>query len=199
MSRTAFSTSSADRISPTGPTSRRSRRLVLAAAMAAAALTLSACGFRPLYGDTAANRPAVTEQLAAVAVGPVPDRAGQIYRNSLERLLAGEGRGHPGRYRLDSAIKITETGLAINEDATASRYNVRIVVSYRLMAPHAGENNADRLLADGTVTQINGYDQISAPYATLVSRQDAIERALKEAAREVHTRLSIYFDQHGEV
>ena len=55
------------------------------------------------------------------------------------------------------------------------------------------------LLADGTVTQINGYDQISAPYATLVSRQDAIERALKEAAREVHTRLSIYFDQHGEV
>jgi LPS-assembly lipoprotein len=198
MSRTAFSTSSADRISPTGPASRRSRRLALAAAMAAAALTLSACGFRPLYGDTA-NRPAVTEQLAAVAVGPVPDRAGQIYRNSLERLLAGEGRGNPGRYRLDSAIRITETGLAINEDATASRYNVRVAVTYRLIAPNAGENKTDRLLADGTVTQINGYDQISAPYATLVSRQDAIERALQEAAREVHTRLAIYFDQHGEV
>ncbi|WP_372002986.1 LPS assembly lipoprotein LptE [Tistrella mobilis] len=199
MSRTASSTSSVDRNAPTRPASRRPRRLVLAAAMATAALTLSACGFRPLYSETAASRPAVTEQLAAVAVGPVPDRAGQIYRNSLERLLAGEGRGNPGRYRLDSAIRITETGLAINEDATASRYNVRVAVTYRLIAPNAGDNKTDRLLADGTVTQINGYDQISAPYATLVSRQDAIERALQEAAREVHTRLAIYFDQHGEV
>ena len=71
-----------------------------------------------------------------------------------------------------------------------------VKVVYRLVAVRAGENNADLPLSDGTVSQINSYNQITAPYATLVSRQDAIERALEEAAREVQIRLAIYFDQN---
>jgi LPS-assembly lipoprotein len=160
-----------------------------------AALALGACGFRPLYAPASSGAD-VTRALAAVSVSPVPDRAGQIYRNTLERLLAGKGDVEPNRYRLDSGIEISETGLAINEDATASRYNVTVKVVYRLVAVRAGENNADLLLSDGTVSQINSYNQITAPYAILVSRQDAIERALEEAAREVQIRLAIYFDQN---
>lgn len=193
MSRTASSTLSADRQG--GVLARRHRAGIPAVLAVVAALALGACGFRPLYAPTSGGAD-VTRTLASVSVSPVPDRAGQIYRNTLERLLAGKGDVEPNRYRLDSGIEISETGLAINEDATASRYNVTVKVVYRLVAVRAGENNADLLLSDGTVNQINSYNQITAPYAILVSRQDAIERALEEAAREVQIRLAIYFDQN---
>lgn len=193
MSRTASSTLSADR--RPGVLARRHRAGIPAVLAVVAALALGACGFRPLYAPASSGAD-VTRALAAVSVSPVPDRAGQIYRNTLERLLAGKGDVEPNRYRLDSGIEISETGLAINEDATASRYNVTVKVVYRLVAVRAGENNADLLLSDGTVSQINSYNQITAPYAILVSRQDAIERALEEAAREVQIRLAIYFDQN---
>lgn len=52
-------------------------------------LISSGCGFEPLYGDRAGETPTRLE-LAAVEVGPIPERLGQQVRNALvDRLNPG--------------------------------------------------------------------------------------------------------------
>lgn len=166
-------------------------------------LTLAACGFQPLYGGDHGR--AVTDGLARVELPTADNRAEQIYRNTLLELT------QPGvadaLYRLESRIGISETGFAIESDATASRFNVIVRVSYQLMPltasaddaatdRAAGEDEAEQSgpvpLTAGTVRRIGSYDALRSKYATLIARQDAVNRVLQDAAREVHTRLGLY-------
>src|SRR4051794_24538649 len=53
-------------------------------------LGLSGCGFRPLYGPVTAadgTESALTDELAAVRVGPIYERTGQLLRRNLQRRL----------------------------------------------------------------------------------------------------------------
>lgn len=170
---------------------------------------LAACGFQPLYGGDRGQ--AVTDGLARVDLPAAATREEQIYRNTLLELMQPSG-GKAARYRLESRIDISETGFAIESDATASRFNVAVTVAYRLM-PVAGATEAQtpaqqgdeegeetareavEPLFQGSVRRIGSYDAVRSQYATLVAREDAVSRVLKEAARDVHQRLSLFLQR----
>lgn len=89
-----------------------------------ALLGVSACGFRPLYapvttedGGTADIR----DDLAAVRVGNIPERSGQLLRRDLQRRFEGARLGVPARYALQVAVTYAVEPLGYRRDGTITR------------------------------------------------------------------------------
>jgi LPS-assembly lipoprotein len=146
---------------------------------------VAGCGYRPLYGDRADS--ASTAELAGIYVAPLPNRDGQILRNYLiERLSENEQPGHP-THTLTIALRIQATGIALSRDNTTSRTNITAVADFILVDP---QNN--RAVLKGVVRASSSYDVLQSDYATLVSREDAVNRTLREVSDEMRTRLAVF-------
>ena len=166
-----------------------SRRVLLGAALAASAplaLALPGCGFRPLYGDRGADPGAV--ELAAVAVGPIADRLGQILRNDLTARLSPLGEPLQPRYRLKARLRQSSSSLAIQSDSSITRFDLRIDVSFTLIEIASG-----RALFQGKARAIGGYDAVQSDFATLTAEQDSARRTVREAADDIRTQLAVFF------
>ncbi|GAB4363007.1 MAG: LPS assembly lipoprotein LptE [Kiloniellaceae bacterium] len=158
--------------------------LVLAAA---GAVALSGCGFEPLYGP-GINNAEVADSLAAVRVEPLNDRAGQQMHNFLRDRLNPRGQPVNADYRLRVQLSERLEELGVRRDETATRANLRMVAQFTLLS------------ADGHTPLLNGrsastasYDILTNPFATTVSEDAARERALREVADDIQTRLALYF------
>ena len=121
MSRAVSSTSSSD---------GRRRDAVLPArrgllAGAAALLALSGCGFRPLYGPIASADGGpdedIRKELAAVRIGVIPERFGQLLRRDLQRRFEGSAPGTQGRYLLTVNVGMSADILGYRRDGAISR------------------------------------------------------------------------------
>src|ERR1700742_96434 len=96
-------------------------------AVIAISLLLAGCAFRPMYG-----RSSLSPQLASVYVEPVAERDGYELRNRLIDLLGSNGETAGKAYHLKITIKQTNQGVALQNDATITRYNDRLVATYEL-------------------------------------------------------------------
>jgi len=168
-----------------------SRRQVLrglgGAAAVAVAGVLAGCGFQPLYGE-GGSEGTVSESLAAVRIDPLRDRTGQRMHNFLRDRLNPRGQPISPSYRLQVALTETLTTLGVRRDETATRANLRMVADFTLV-PYGG----DEPLLTGKSSSTTSYDILSNPFATTVSEDDARERALREVADDIQTRLALYF------
>jgi LPS-assembly lipoprotein len=98
------------------------RRTLLAAA--SGLLGLSGCGFRPLYAPVSAEDGGtadIREELAAVRVGNIPERSGQLLRRDLQRRFEGVRLGVPARYALQVAVTYAVEPLGYRRDGTITR------------------------------------------------------------------------------
>jgi LPS-assembly lipoprotein len=75
--------------------------MIRAAALALAALVLTGCGLRPLYGEEPGSSAAAT--LRSIAVAPIEGQAGWLLRNKLLDRLDAAGEGNAA-YRLDITL-----------------------------------------------------------------------------------------------
>jgi LPS-assembly lipoprotein len=95
-------------------------------------LGLSACGFRPLYGPVAAqdgSEAGLEEELAAVRIGPLYERTGQLLRRSLQRRMEESVPGTPARYLLNVSVDLGAEVLGYRRDGTPTR--VRFILNGR--------------------------------------------------------------------
>jgi len=93
-----------------------SRRVVLAAGL------LGACGFRPAYlPEDSAEAGDVPAELAAIRVGNIPERFGQLLRRNLQRRLDLAGAGRQARYQLDASVALTVDSVGYRRDGAISR------------------------------------------------------------------------------
>ena len=99
------------------------------AAIIAIGLALGGCGFHPLYGGMNGEMNAT---LSSIYVEPVPDRIGYELRNTMIDLLDGPGSASGASYRLRLTLNETTQGIALQNDATITRYNDRLTVTYEL-------------------------------------------------------------------
>ncbi len=152
----------------------------------AAALALSACGFRPLYGNT--DRPAPTGVLATIEVRPLPDRAGQQLHNTLLDLLNPRGRPRDPRYVLHVDLKEREEGLAVRKNALATRANLRVEAEFKLFSV---DNLAESMIG-GRARSVASYDIQQSEFATLVARKNARTRAAQAIGLDIRTRLAVF-------
>jgi len=143
---------------------------------------LAACGFRPMYG-----RSNLSPQLASIYVEPIPERDGYELRTRLIDLLQSDGQQAGKRYHLRISMNESSQGIALQNDATITRYNNRLEARYTL------SDMRGNVLTTGTQTEVSAYNVVQSPYATLTAQQDASKRAAQDVAERIHLDLGAWF------
>jgi len=153
-------------------------------AVLAACTLLGACGFRPMYGKSLAP------QLSSVFVEPIAERDGYELRNSLIDALQSDGDKAGKLYSLKISLNESSQGIALQNDATITRYNNRLEAHYVLSDMQGHE------LTSGIQTELSAYNVVQSPYATLTAQQDASKRAAQDVAERIHLELGVWFRNH---
>ncbi len=162
--------------------------------LAALALALMAggCGFHPLYGSGATSG-ALARNFSGIYVEPISDltvaNTGYDLRNTLIDVLDAN-QGAP-RYRLTLTLGETTQGIALQNDATITRYNDTLTVTYTLADATSGA-----VLTKGTESGLSAYNVVQSPYASLAAQQDADKRVAKDIAERIRIDIGVYFDGH---
>lgn len=151
------------------------------------ALTLSACGFTPLYGVQG-----VAPTLAAIEVVPAPGRAGFLLRGHLDDALGHNGSAPPA-YRLTMTLVENRFPRGVRVDNVANRYELVLVVNYTLTAVGGGPVKTGRIQSAVT------YDSADQPYASIAAEQDGQDRAAVEAARQIQLDLATWLARRDTV
>ncbi|HET7084191.1 MAG TPA: LPS assembly lipoprotein LptE [Rhizomicrobium sp.] len=153
-------------------------------AVLAACSLLGACGFHPLYGSNLAP------QLSTVYVEPIAERDGYELRTSLIDALQSDGDKAGKLYSLKIVLNESSQGIALQNDATITRYNTNLEAHYTL------SDMRGNVLTSGIQTELSAYNVVQSPYATLTARLDASKRAAQDVAERIHLELGIWFRQH---
>ena len=153
-----------------------------------ALLSLSACGFQPVYG-THASGASTTTALNNIAIDNIPDHNGQILRNDLIDRMYSSNRPSQPSYRLKVDISHSEENLGILANATATRSLLNMTGNYVLTDAQGKQ------LLTGTAHSVASFDQLDQMYATVAARQDAYNRTLHEVSEQIVNRLSVYFSE----
>ncbi|NBB52837.1 hypothetical protein GVN24_31635 [Rhizobium sp. CRIBSB] len=145
--------------------------------MLMASLGLSACGFTPLYGDTATG-----SVLTRIAVTAPDNRLGYRLREQLEDVL-GLDRSQRPQWQLETQVSQSRRPLGRRIDDTATRYELTVLSTWTLTPVNGGA------ALTGTESVTTTYAAADQPYAAISAQQDGEERAAAELARRI--RLSL--------
>jgi LPS-assembly lipoprotein len=162
---------------------RKAGRLILLAALAAAAL--SACTVQPLYAPTAAGT-SVVATLGNITIDPVSDRLSQEVRNRLIFQLNG-GSGQPANasYRMKLIVSSSKSSLGVTPTATAPAYSITVAATYEVRSVAD-----DKIVLRSTSRQSASYDRVNQLYANTRAELDAENRAASLVADEIRINLS---------
>jgi LPS-assembly lipoprotein len=155
------------------------------AATLVACVLLAGCGFHPMYGHSN-----LAPEMASIFVEPIADRDGYELRNTLIDLLQSDGQSAGKAYRLKIVLNENSQGIALQNDATITRYNTTIDARYTL------SDARGNLMTTGTQTELSAYNVVNSPYASLVAQQDSTKRAAQDIAQRIQLDLGVWFRQH---
>jgi len=147
------------------------------------AALLGGCTLRPLYAG--GSRGQVAQSLRAVAVAPIPGRAGYFVRGALVDRLGTQG-GSP-RFRLEVELDDRITGFGIRLDDAVTRERRTLRARYRLVDAEVGT-----VLLDATAGSDAGVDVVGSEYATVAAEQTALERLSEEVAEQIVSRVALF-------
>lgn len=160
------------------------RRSIVFTALAA---VLGGCGYRPLYGSGGVDG-GVKSELAAVAVPEPQSRLGQLIRNDLLSTMRPPGQALADRYALLVVPAVTEEQAIVNESTDTLRKALRVNASYTLK-----EFGSGKVLSSGKTFSQVSYDETGQSFADNQAKVNATERAAKEVAQDIATRVAAYF------
>jgi len=158
-------------------------RFLISAAMA---LAVAACGFHPLYGKYGNGSADLT--FRSIYIEPIPERVGYQLRSDLLDLFNAPSAPNGAQYRLRIELRADEKGLALQENASVTRYSYHLTARYQLVK--AGTTD---VIKKGTIHSLTSYNVVQSPYATVVADKDAQERAAQDVAERMRTELAVYF------
>ncbi len=146
-------------------------------------LLLGGCALRPLYGEESGD---VAQKMRQIYVAPISDRSGQMLHNLLQQILTPQGVKNP-RYTLRVVLSTVRQEMAFLKDGTASRLQIQLTAQYGL------ENYVDgTLLEKGELLSCADYNiVVDGDYATVVSEEDAMARALRDIAWDIKASLGV--------
>ncbi len=154
-----------------------------------AALTISGCGLRPLYGDGGSSP--VVATLRSVQVGPIDGQAGWLVRNKLIDRIGASGE-QAAAYRLDVKLDDNITAFGIRSDRAATRERRTLRARYQLVSLATGQ-----VVLDATAGSDAGIDIVSSDYATVAAEQTALENLAEVLADQIVGRIGIYAARGG--
>lgn len=144
------------------------RRLLALCAGAAAAGALSACGFRPALRDDG-----VLTQLRGSTRFLVPrGRLGFALRDGLAQRLGRSG--DDPAWTLTADLSLEQSGLAITQDSSITRFVVRGESRWRLEGPEGVPP------LEGVANSMTAYSATGSLYATRAAQRDAEARVARD-------------------
>jgi LPS-assembly lipoprotein len=163
------------------------RSLLAAALLVAAAVSLSACGFQPLYGSTAGGS-RLGAVMAGVEVTPIPGRVGQKLRNELIFANTGGGEAAPTAYKLDIVIKESLVSQLAQISGDVRQQTYELNATFKLM-------KADKVVLEGKATSQAPYERVQTIFSNVRARVDAEDRAARTVAESIKVRIAAYLSQ----
>jgi LPS-assembly lipoprotein len=173
---------------------RIAARLFAVAAMAA----LTAGCFQPMYAEHSDGSPALREKLLGVEVPPVDKangsreaRIGVEVRNALAFKLYGNATGMPPTHRLVLRFSTSKSSLLVDQNTgLPTTENVGIDAQFNLI-----EIASNKSVMTGTTFSRVSYDMPGSYQRFARSRafRDAEDRAAREIAENIQTRLASFF------
>ena len=124
-----------------------------------------------------------------ISIENIPDRNGQMLRNDLIDRMYGKNRPEKPLYTLKVTIRSGEEDLGILANATATRSLLNMYSDYSL------QDAKGKQLLGGTAHSVASFDKLDQMYGTVVARQNAYERTLREVSEQIVNRLSLYFSE----
>jgi LPS-assembly lipoprotein len=146
-------------------------------------LAAAGCGFHPMYGGGKLG-----PELASIYVEPAGENDGYELRNQLIDLLGSDGRQAGKTYFLKLTLTEESNGVALQNDATITRYNDALTVNYVLTDANGKQ------VTSGSQTSLASYNVSNAPYSTLVVQKDSDRRAADDLADRIRMDLGAYFN-----
>ncbi len=138
-----------------------------------------------MYGEDSAAR----EVLGRVSIETPTDRAGYSMRQELERRL---GRSNSGSdYLLVADLRLRDSGLAITEDSSITRFTLRGRSRYALTGPEGVPP------ISGFVDSMSAYSATGSLYATRAAKRDAEERVARDLAMRIADRVTGALNARG--
>jgi len=168
-----------------------SARALLLAAMALAVSTLGGCGLHPLYGSEE-NKGAAGKVFDTIYVDPIQGEiAGYELRNALIDGLHAPMRLGDAEYRLKITITQLLQAIAVENNASITRYNYILTGKY-VLTDIKGKD-----IKDGSESTLSAYDVVTSPYATLAAEHDAQRRSAVELAYRIQTDLAVFLSHRA--
>ncbi len=149
-----------------------------------ATLLVSGC-LKPMYGGI--EGAALRSELAAIAVDPIPERAGHYLANELHFALNGTGADVPPKYHLQVVLRErVQTTLVDSITGRATSGSVVIDADYKLLPVGGGP-----VVTSGLAFTFASYDRSSQRFANIRAARDAEIRDAKALADQIKTRIAI--------
>ncbi|WP_428407286.1 hypothetical protein [Hyphococcus sp.] len=156
---------------------------------AAGALVLSGCGFQPIYatrdGLSSVNSQIYLKQVVA------PETVAPYLEDALNARIVSVDGVAP-RYELVVQANETAERLAVQIDATVTRYNYRLAARYWVVDTETRQNMR------GVARAVTSYNIVNSQYSTLFAERTAVEKAARELAEEIERDILIRFSQPPE-
>jgi LPS-assembly lipoprotein len=158
-------------------------------------LALPGCGFHPIYasnGSGSGYGPARTG-LGLISVVNIPNRYGQIFRETLQARFDHGDAPAAKRFDLSVDFRLSSEALGIQQDTTATRIRFMGQANWKLVTRDA----ARATVTSGGAHAVNGLNTFDQQYfAQDTETETVVGRMIDELADDITTQLAIYFDQH---
>jgi len=155
-----------------------------------AAFALSGCGFQPIYA-TADNAAAPATRQVEVEKIAAPENLEPYIAEALGARLGPEP-GQSARYAMFLEAQESAERLAVQIDATVTRYNYRLSAKYRVVDRQTGESFR------GVARAVTSYNIVTSQYSTLFAERAAVQKAARQLAEEIERDLLIRFTETPE-
>ncbi|MCP4393551.1 MAG: hypothetical protein GY804_04700 [Alphaproteobacteria bacterium] len=172
----------------------------------ALSVSISACGFQPLYStrneqptlgtlspkNIASNR---IEKTADIFIAPIANRKGQLLKNNLLGMLTPHGEPSNPKYKLKIVLgNFPSIKQGLQSDNTATRILINASAEYALY----DIDNDKKPILQGKSRAKTSYNVLDDVYSSIVSKETAEERALKIIAEDISLRLGVYFNTNKQ-
>ncbi len=168
------------------------RRTLLGRLGSLAGLSVVAgCGFHPAYMPTASGDAGTAQrEMAAVFIGNIGERSGQLLRQALQERFERAGAGEARRYTLNISYGIGGEGIAVLPDTNVTRIRVIGDASWYLIA----QDPAKTRLAAGHARAVDGYNILNQQYFFGdLSNEDAQRRLADAVADQIAIQVAAWF------
>ena len=158
-------------------------------------LSVSGCGFHPLYGTTA-HGSNLTQVMKSIQVATIPSRVGQRLRNELVFETTGGGEPVAPVYRLDIAIRESLRNTLVTQAGQPTGQVYELNAEFRLVRIKDNET-----IFKGASTEDASFDlagvtgNAGSIYGDVRARIDAENRAARSLADTLKTRIAAFLSR----